>query len=104
MRWYHFPVWFAGGAFFVNALPHFFNGVSGDAFQSPFATPPGVGLSPAVFNVLWGAINFSIAWLLLARVGSFELRNVKPALAAGLGGFLAAAPLAWCFGQFHGGR
>jgi hypothetical protein len=29
MRWYHIVAYFFGGAFFVNAIPHFANGVSG---------------------------------------------------------------------------
>jgi hypothetical protein len=29
MRWYFFVAYFFGGAFLVNAVPHFVNGVSG---------------------------------------------------------------------------
>ncbi len=47
MRWYHYVAYFFGGAFLANALPHLGNGISGHAFQSPFASPPGVGLSSA---------------------------------------------------------
>jgi len=43
MRWYHYVAYFFGGAFLANALPHLGNGISGHAFQSPFASPPGVG-------------------------------------------------------------
>ena len=45
MRWYHYVAYFFGGAFLANVLPHLGNGISGHAFQSPFASPPGVGLS-----------------------------------------------------------
>ena len=41
MRWYHIVAYFFGGAFFVNAIPHFTNGVSGRKFPTPFASPPG---------------------------------------------------------------
>ena len=51
MRWYHYVAYFFGGAFLANALPHLGNGISGHAFQSPFASPPGVGLSSATVNV-----------------------------------------------------
>ncbi len=54
MRWYHYVAYFFGGAFLANAVPHFVNGVSGNPFQSPFASPPGEGLSSSTVNVLWG--------------------------------------------------
>jgi hypothetical protein len=57
MRWYHYLAYFFGGVFLANALPHLGNGISGHAFQSPFATPPGVGLSSSTVNVLWGAVQ-----------------------------------------------
>jgi len=41
MRWYHYVAYFFGGVFLSNALPHLGNGISGHAFQSPFASPPG---------------------------------------------------------------
>ena len=59
MRWYHYVSFFFGGAFLANALPHLGNGISGHAFQSPFATPPGVGLSSSTVNVLWGLFNLA---------------------------------------------
>ncbi len=49
-----------GGAFLANALPHFVSGVMGRAFQSPFAKPPGEGLSSSTVNVLWGFLNGAI--------------------------------------------
>jgi hypothetical protein len=52
VRWYHYVAYFFGGAFLANTLPHLGNGISGHAFQSPFASPPGVGLSSAMVNVL----------------------------------------------------
>jgi hypothetical protein len=75
MRWYHYIAYFFGGAFLVNAIPHFVSGVTGHPFQSPFATPPGEGLSPAWVNVLWGSTNFVFAYLLLLRVGNFDFRR-----------------------------
>ena len=61
MRWYHYVAYFFGGAFLANAIPHFVNGVSGNPFQSPFASPPGEGLSSSTVNVLWGLLNFARA-------------------------------------------
>jgi hypothetical protein len=77
MRWYHTLAYFFGGAFLANALPHLGNGISGHAFQSPFATPPGEGLSSSTINVLWGFLNLAVAYLLLCRVGKFELRSTR---------------------------
>lgn len=69
MKWYHYIAYFFGGAFLVNSVPHFTNGVSGHSFPTPFASPPGQGLSPAWVNVLWGLLNLLIGYLLVGRVG-----------------------------------
>ncbi len=103
MRWYHYVAYFFGGAFLANTLPHLINGVSGNAFQSPFASPPGVGLSSSIVNVLWGLFNLAIAYLLLCRVGSFDLRKTKHALALGAGMLVMSLMLAHTFGKLHGG-
>ena len=103
MRWNHYPSYFFGGAFLVNAIPHFVNGVMGHSFQSPFASPPGQGLSSAMVNVLWGAFNLFIGYLLVCRVGTFELRKTKHVLIAGLGVLLMALMLSRAFGRFYGG-
>jgi len=103
MRWYHGISYFLGGALLVNAIPHFVAGVSGHPFQSPFATPPGEGLSSALVNVLWGAANFLFAYVLLARVGHFEFRRWAHVLVAGTGGLIMGIMLARTFGRFYGG-
>ncbi len=104
MRWYHDIGYFFGGAFLVNAIPHFVSGVTGHPFQSPFATPPGEGLSSAWVNVAWGSANFVVAYLLLVRVGNFESRRWRHVLAAGAGGLAMALMLAFSFGRFYGGQ
>jgi hypothetical protein len=103
MRWYHYISYFFGGAFLVNAIPHFVSGVSGHPFQSPFATPSGEGLSSAMVNVLWGALNIVFAYLLLCRVGTFELRSTQHVLIAGAGALLMAIMAAQAFGRFYSG-
>jgi hypothetical protein len=103
MRWYHYVSYFWGGAFLANAVPHFVSGIMGHPFQIPFATPPGVGLSSATVNVLWGSFNLIAAYWLLARVGRFELRQTRQVLAAALGALLMAVMLAHAFGRFYGG-
>jgi hypothetical protein len=102
MRWNHYAAYFWGGAFLANAVPHFVSGVTGHSFQSPFATPPGEGLSSATVNVLWGSFNFAVGYLLVCRVGNFELRKTKHVLVAGLGGLLMALMLAHAFERFYG--
>ena len=103
MRWNHYFSYFFGGAFLANAIPHFVNGVTGHPFQSPFASPPGEGLSSAMVNVLWGAFNLFIGYLLVCRVGTFDLRKTKHVLIAGAGALLMALILSRSFGRFYGG-
>ena len=103
MRWYHDLAYFFGGAFLANSLPHLGNGVSGHAFQSPFATPPGVGLSSSTVNVLWGLLNLAIGYLLVCRVGHFELRKTRHVLPLAAGILVMSLMLARTFGRLHGG-
>ena len=65
MKWYHILACFFAGAFLANAVPHFVHGISGDAFPSPFADPPGKGLSSPTVNVLWGLGNLLVGYFLL---------------------------------------
>ncbi len=93
MNWLWLVSYFFGGLFAVNAIPHFVSGAMGRPFQTPFATPPGEGLSSSTVNVLWGFANAVVAYLLLVRVGDF-----------GLGALLIALFSARHFGRFHGGN
>jgi hypothetical protein len=102
-RWYHFVAYFFGGAFLANTIPHLVNGISGLPFQSPFASPPGEGLSSSTVNVLWGMFNLAVAYGLIVRVGRFELRQTRHMVVLALGALLMALSLARHFGQFHGG-
>jgi hypothetical protein len=102
-RWYHFVAYLFGGAFLTNALPHFVQGVSGRPLQSPFASPPGVGLSSAWVNVLWGLLNLVVGYLLVCRVGTFDLRRTSHVVALGLGVLTMGLMLARTFGKFYGG-
>ncbi|MGF6571927.1 hypothetical protein ABH945_004048 [Paraburkholderia sp. GAS333] len=101
--YHHYLSYFFGGAFVANAIPHFVSGMMGRSFQSPFAKPPGKGLSSAMVNVLWGAFNFVVGYLLICRVGDFDIRVTADATAAGLGALLMAVMAAHLFGPFHGG-
>ena len=90
MRWYVYVAYFFGGAFLVNALPHFINGLSGRPFPTPFSSPSGQGESSALVNVPWAALNLLMAYLLISRVGAFELRRTRHVLPVGVGGLLMA--------------
>ena len=103
MRWYIYVAYFLGGAFLVNAVPHLVSGLTGRAFPSPFASPPGQGESTALVNVLWGTFNLVVGYLLVCRVGKFELRRSRDVLVAAVGGLLMAVMLAQAFGQLYGG-
>src|ERR1700745_1056226 len=99
----HLILYFFGGSFLCNAIPHFVSGVMGRPFQSPFAKPPGEGLSTSAVNVLWGFFNLAAAYVRLCRVGDFDLRSTAHATALGLGFLLIGLFGAHHFGRFHGG-
>jgi hypothetical protein len=102
-RWYHDIAYFFGGVFLANTIPHLVNGISGLPFQSPFASPPGQGLSSSTVNVLWGMFNLVVGYLLVVRVGRFDLRRTRHVAVLGLGALLMTLMLAQHFGKFHGG-
>lgn len=104
MHWYEILAYFFGGAFLANSVPHIGNGISGRAFQTPFAKPPGKGLSSSTVNVLWGFLNLVFAYLLILHVGSFEIHNALHVLAVGAGALLLSVMMARTFGLLHGGR
>jgi hypothetical protein len=74
MKWYHYIAAFFSGVFFANVVPHYIHGVSGDYFPSPFANPPGKGLSSPIVNVLWACFNLAIGYILL-RVSKITAQN-----------------------------
>jgi hypothetical protein len=74
MNWYNYLACFFSGAFLANVVPHFFHGISGDRFPTPFAKPPGRGLSSPTVNVAWAWVNLVIGYLLL-RAGRVSTGN-----------------------------
>jgi hypothetical protein len=85
---------FAAGVFLVNAVPHGVAGVQGRRFPSPFARPPGRGLSSPTVNVAWSAVNAAAGVALLARNRSSGGR-----LGLGAGGLVMAVFLSSYFGR-----
>ncbi len=104
MHWLPLVSYFFGGAFLANAVPHFVSGTMGRPFQSPFAKPPGEGLSSSTVNVLWGVLNFVIGYLLVLHVGSFDVRSMIHVASLTIGALAISLSLARHFGKFHGGN
>jgi hypothetical protein len=104
MNWLHLVSYFFGGAFLGNAVPHFVAGTMGRPFQSPFAKPPGEGLSSSTVNVVWGFFNAVAGYVLVLRVGHFDVRSTRDVVVVGAGALLIGLQLARHFGRFHGGN
>ena len=102
MAWYAYAAYFAGGVFLGNSIPHLVNGTSGRPFPTPFASPPGKGLSSALANVFWGLLNLVVAYFLLVRAGEFDIHNLADAGAFGAGIALMSIVSALGFGRLHG--
>ena len=103
MNWLHLLSYLFAGAFLANAVPHLVSGLMGRPFQTPWARPRGFGQSSSIENVLWGFFNLVIGYLLICRVGDFDLRADDDVIALLLGTLLMGLGLAWRFGQFNGG-
>ncbi|HEV2463370.1 MAG TPA: hypothetical protein VGT04_06170 [Acidobacteriaceae bacterium] len=101
MLWYAYIACFFAGAFLANSVPHFVKGICGESFPTPFAKPPGRGLSSPVVNVLWGILNIVIG-VLLAHFGHLHHRQLNPVHIAFLAGFLImSVMLSINFGKQH---
>ena len=74
MNWYEYVACFFAGMFLANVVPHFVHGISGDRFPTPFAHPPGKGLSSPTVNVVWALANLVVGYLLF-RVGKVSGGN-----------------------------
>jgi len=103
MPWYDYLAHFFAGAFLANGVPHFVQGICGNKFQTPFASPRGVGESSATVNVIWGFFNFAVGGALL-RIFLPPLPP-PPAISAStaLGVLVMALWLANHFGQVRNG-
>jgi len=74
MDWYQYVGCFFSGAIAANVVPHFVDGISGDKFPTPFAKPPGQGLSSSTVNMVWSLFNMLVAfWLFRSCIISVEL-------------------------------
>ena len=92
----------AAGALTVNAVPHAVSALRGQPFPTPFADPPGRGLSSPAANVVWAAMNLAAAGLLRRRTTATSAR-----VAFGLGALGMAFVVAQYFASVpavHGKR
>jgi hypothetical protein len=55
-------------------------------------------------NVLWGFFNLAVGYVLVCRVGNFNLRSTDQVVAFGLGVLVMSMVSARAFGRFHGGN
>ncbi len=96
VKWYHYLAAFFAGMFLANAIPHLVNGISGDPFPTPFADPPGKGLSAPWVNVLWAFINILIGYFLF-RHGKISGNNKISLLIFFLGALVISVMLSIAF-------
>jgi hypothetical protein len=99
LPWYIYVLQFAAGLFLANGVPHFVQGISGHSFQTPFASPSGVGESSPVVNVVWGFVNLAIGFALLWSFAPKGSDVVAEWVIVGLGVLLMAVALAVRFGR-----
>jgi hypothetical protein len=99
MPWDLYLAHFFAGAFLANGVPHFVQGICGNKFQTPFASPRGVGESSAIVNVAWGAFNFVVGLGLLRYFFPPLPPPVGGSVATGLGALLMALWLASHFAK-----
>jgi|SRR5665213_2462936 len=100
MQWYYYVMWFFGGIFLANFVPHFTRGISGATFPTPFAKPPGRGLSGPTVNVLWGLANLAVAYVLL-RYGHFSLMSWRAVIVVFVGVLAIGIQLSRVFSAIH---
>jgi len=96
MKWYHYLMLFFGGAFIANFFPHFVEGITGHMFPTPFASPPGRGLSASSINVLWALFNLVVGFLLLSGA-KFSTMNRTKLIVAFIGFAAMAINLSFVF-------
>jgi hypothetical protein len=96
---------FLSGLLICNALPHLAAGLRGESFPTPFAKPPGIGLSPPLVNVVWGWFALFLGLAIMPRL--VFVSAVMPLLnllwlSFALGFLLSGVYLAWHFGKAGG--
>lgn len=101
LPWYGYLACFIAGVILANGVPHFVQGASGKSFPSPFASPPGIGKSSPVVNVLWGSFNFILGFALIVAIGGFAPSANLATLMFAAGAFVTAIGLSIRFGSMQ---
>ncbi|MGD0035884.1 MAG: hypothetical protein ABSC53_01145 [Bacteroidota bacterium] len=100
MKWYHYIACFFAGMFIANMVPHLIQGTSGVAFPTPFANPPGKGLSSPTVNVLWGLFNLIVGYVLF-RAGKISNSKIWSVIIFFVGILLMSIMLSYSFVDIH---
>lgn len=82
-----YVLFFLFGVFAANGVPHFVKGMTGEMHMTPFGKP-----SSAQVNVIWGVVNFYIAFWLFTWATGYDYR-ILPASLSVAGGVLAISSL-----------
>jgi hypothetical protein len=96
MSWYNYVACFFAGVFLANLVPHFVHGISGDRFPTPFAHPPGRGLSSPTVNVAWAWLNLIVGYVLF-RAGRVSSGNYATLITLLLGIIMISTILSFSF-------
>jgi hypothetical protein len=104
MAWWRYALEFFAGALLANEVPHFVQGISGNWFQTPFATPPGVGESSPVINVVWGFGNLAAGAVLLRFFWPIGDAAWVGWCVVGVGALLLGVLMATHFGKVRVGK
>lgn len=91
---------FFAGMFLANAVPHFVSGICGNRFPTPFAKPPGKGLSSPLVNMVWALLNLLIGYLLF-RAGHVASGEWAAVLVFFAGIVAISIPLSISFAAKH---
>jgi len=100
MKWYNYIGCFFAGLFLTNFVPHFIHGVSGASFPSPFANPPGKGMSSPTVNVYWGLFNLLIGYILF-RAAKISNKNIWALIVLFAGIVVMSVMLSITFAGIH---
>jgi hypothetical protein len=96
---------FVAGALFANGIPHFVSGVCGRPFRTPFVRLGGAGAttSSATTNIVWGWLNWLVAYVLFLDVGPRYLGSLVDTVAAAGGVLVMGLVLAQIFSRENRG-
>ena len=103
LPWYIYLLQFVSGLLLANGVPHFVQGICGRWFQTPFASPPGVGESSPLVNVLWGFLNLAAGFALLFAFSPKGSDVIAEWSLVALGALIMALALARHFGRVRSG-